>query len=143
MTAVPPIGAYDRGAVSEPATDDQPGSDEVGLTVPAQPTYARIARLAATGLAARLGFTYDDVEDIRIGVGEMCNILLDGVGDDLEIRFTLATDRIGMEASRTGAERPLVVTDLSRQILEAVLGEVSVDAEAGVIRAVKHRTTAP
>ena len=90
-------GSYDQGAVSEPATDDQRGTDEVGIT----------------GRAVK------------------------------GIECFLAPDRIGVEAWRTGTDRPLTVTDLSRQILDSILGEVAVDIDAGRIRAVKQRTTTP
>ena len=36
------------------------------------PEYLRLVRLTAAGLASRLGFTFDEVEDLRIAVDELC-----------------------------------------------------------------------
>lgn len=129
MTTGPSGGSYDQGAVSEPATDDQRGTDEVGITVPARPTYSedRPARRHRPGRPH--GLLLRRRRTSRIGVGEIPNLLLDGSGDDLVVRFTLAPDRIGVEAWRTGTDRPLTVTDLSRQILDSILGEVAVDID--------------
>src|SRR2546423_11409599 len=63
------------------ARHDAPGRDgDVRLVVPAAPEYLRLVRLTAAGLASRLGFTFDEVEDLRIAVDELCFHLLGGVG---------------------------------------------------------------
>jgi serine/threonine-protein kinase RsbW len=60
------------------ATDDQNRAvarDEEGhvtLTIPCTPEYVGTARLTILGVASRMGFTYDQVEDIRLAVGEAC-----------------------------------------------------------------------
>lgn len=52
------------------------GGDVVELTVPAQIPYLAVVRTATAGLAARLGFTLDEIEDLRIAVDEACAMLL-------------------------------------------------------------------
>ena len=37
--------------------------DEVRLAVPARPEFLGLVRVTAAGLASRLGFTFDQVED--------------------------------------------------------------------------------
>lgn len=128
--------------IDEPATQDSV-SDEVVLTLPPRPEYARIARLAVTGLAARMRFSYDDVEDLRVGVGEMCNILLESTGGALVIRCTLGGDEIRITATRESLSRALDVTDLSRQILDAFLADVHVQPAEGRIGATKRRSIEP
>jgi hypothetical protein len=49
--------------------------DRIRLTVPATPASARIARVAAAGLATRAGFTYREVEQFRLAVDEAAAIL--------------------------------------------------------------------
>ncbi|HEY9379199.1 MAG TPA: anti-sigma regulatory factor, partial [Jiangellaceae bacterium] len=41
-------------------------TDHVELRVPATGAYVSVLRTAAAGLAARLDFTVDDIEDLRI-----------------------------------------------------------------------------
>ena len=43
---------------------------DVELRLPAEGAYASVVRTTAAGLAARLDFTIDDIEDLRIAIGE-------------------------------------------------------------------------
>src|SRR2546425_981063 len=63
-----PASEEPRMATSEPASM----SDEVRLAVPATPEFVRLARVTAAGLASRLGFTFDDVDDLRLAIDELC-----------------------------------------------------------------------
>ncbi len=42
------------------------------LTVPCQPEYVSVVRLAVLGLCGRISLSYDEVEDLRLAVGEAC-----------------------------------------------------------------------
>jgi serine/threonine-protein kinase RsbW len=69
-----------------------PGKPDVVLRIPADGAYVSVLRTMTAGLAARLDFTVDDIEDLRIAVGEACALVLpeaepDG---DLDAEFRLA-----------------------------------------------------
>ncbi|MHB1001416.1 MAG: ATP-binding protein [Armatimonadota bacterium] len=44
----------------------------VELKIPCKPEFVGIARLAILGVASRMQFSYDEVEDVRLAVGEAC-----------------------------------------------------------------------
>jgi serine/threonine-protein kinase RsbW len=99
--------------------------DAVTLVVPAGPEYLRLARMTAAGLASRLGFTYDDVEDLRIAVDELCFVLVGTAGRTGTIALTyrvegstLAIDGVGEFGDDETVEAP---SELSEQILAAVV----------------------
>src|SRR5688500_8363327 len=52
------------------------GRDVVVLRLPADGAYLSVLRTATAGLASRLDFTLDDIEDLRIAVDEACAMLL-------------------------------------------------------------------
>lgn len=60
--------------------DDNDG-DSIRLTVPATPDAVRITRAGAMGLATRAGFSYQEVEEVRLAVGEAAALL---TGDDTD-----------------------------------------------------------
>ncbi len=44
----------------------------VEVKVPCKPEFVGVARLAILGVASRMRFSYDEVEDVRLAVGEAC-----------------------------------------------------------------------
>ncbi|MGC4803553.1 ATP-binding protein [Micromonospora sp. DT233] len=81
----------------QPATDD----DVVHLTVPADGGYLGVLRTATAGLAARLQFALDEIEDLRIAVDEACAMLLAIATRDaeLECRFAVTDDALTVEVT--------------------------------------------
>jgi serine/threonine-protein kinase RsbW len=68
--------------------------DTVTVRMPADGAYLSVLRTATAGLAARLDFTLDDIEDMRIAVDEACAMLLSQAvpGSSLECTFALSAD---------------------------------------------------
>ena len=99
--------------------------DVIRLALPALFSYSRVARLAVTGLASRNGFSYDDVEDLRIAIGEVFGLLSVPEGDDLrlELACRLAPDHLEVVTSRRPA---------------APLGDGAVEAHVQLLHAAGH-----
>ena len=66
-------------------------SPDAELRLPADGAYLAVLRTATAGLAARINFTLDDIEDLRIAVDEACAILLPQAraSAELDCRFWL------------------------------------------------------
>lgn len=102
--------------------------DEVRLAVPAKPEFLGLARVTAAGLASRLGFTFDQVEDLRLAIDEMCFGLTGSKGRDgiLEIRFLLNPEGLAIEGSgQFNLPSPVHLSELSSVILDALVDDHS------------------
>ena len=78
-----------------------PEKPDVVLRVPADSAYVSVLRTMTAGLAARLDFTVDDIEDLRIAVGEACALVLPEAeaGGDLEAEFRLQRSALTVSVS--------------------------------------------
>lgn len=56
-------------------------ADQVELILPCRPEYVGVARLAVLGIASRMPFSYDEVEDVRLAVGEACTHAVERAGE--------------------------------------------------------------
>ncbi|MCO8125893.1 anti-sigma regulatory factor [Acidimicrobiia bacterium EGI L10123] len=105
--------------------------DTIRMTIPALLAYVRLPRVAIAGLATRSGFSYDEVEDLRLAVGEVCQVLLDGADRNgtLTIEFTVARGTLGVEVAIDAppGRHDGLAERLAEQILDATVGKVEID----------------
>ncbi len=114
------------------AVDDHAVQDQVTIRMPAEGAYLSILRTATAGLAARLDFTLDEIEDLRIAVDEACGMLLGQAapGADLECDFILSEDRMSIAVSTVATRpRPPARDTFAWTVLSALAG--SADAWVG------------
>lgn len=102
----------------------------VSIKIPASPAYLHVVRLAAAGLASRVGFTIDEIEDLKIAVDELSAYLTgtNGRDGDLQVRFHVREGGLDIEGEARLAPGQKVRTDLtefSRMILETVVDEAA------------------
>jgi len=64
---------------------------DVEVTLPAEGAYVAVLRTTTAALAARLDFTLDDVEDLRMAVGEAASLVLATAepSEQLSVRYWL------------------------------------------------------
>ncbi len=108
-------------------TGASPLSDAVEITLPASSVYLSVLRTATAGLAARLDFTLDEIEDLRIAVDEACAMLLpQAIPDaDLTCLFVLSDNAldVSVRVPTTRGTQPERET-FSWTVLTALAGEV-------------------
>ena len=122
--------------------------DIVCLKLPALGAYLSVLRTATAGLASRLDFTIDDIEDLRIAVDEACAMLLTQAvpGADLNCTFELTADAISVSVAvlTLDGEQPSRDT-FAWTVLTALAGEVdsSVDSDNQVTLSLRKHRAAP
>ena len=106
--------------------------DVVTIKLPAAGAYLSVLRTATAGLAARLDFTLDEIEDLRIAVDEACAMLLTQAvpGADLECTFGLDGDsmRIAVAVLTVDGIEPSRDT-FAWTVLSALAGDVDSAAD--------------
>lgn len=106
--------------------------DVVTVRLPADSAYLSVLRTATAGLAARLDFNLDEIEDLRIAIDEACAMLLAQAvpGTDLTCEFELTDDAmsIGVSVLTVDGRQPSRDT-FAWTVLSSLAGDV--DAEVG------------
>lgn len=111
-----------------------PDAVVVTLAFPAAAEHVRLARLVASGIASQARFAVDEIEDLRIGVDELCSLLIqDGSYGLLTIRFELAGEELTVlaTAAHPQAAPEFAADDLSLLILAAVTDDYSISHDSG------------
>ena len=111
----------------------------VELKIPSRPEFVGVARLTILGVASRMPFTYDEVEDIRLAVGEACTTAVERArkssrsGSEITIRSEIQDGKLTInvqdEAGPMPESQPVPESpgELDEQGLGALLMELLVD----------------
>jgi len=126
--------AAQQGAGPSPGAvaADRETRDRVRVSMPAEGAYLSVLRTATAGLAARLDFTLDEIEDLRIAVDEACAMLLSQAipGTSLECDFELGTDSMTITVLVVAAQPRTPARDtFAWTVLSALAGDVDAKLE--------------
>lgn len=143
-----PRGTADVAAasVTSPRFPDSATRDQVVVRMPADGAYLSVLRTATAGLAARLDFTLDDIEDLRIAVDEACAMLLGQAvpGSSLECSFALSPDGMTITVSVPSLNpRPPSGETFAWTVLSALAGSVAAEVGPGDRLAIVMRKGRP
>jgi serine/threonine-protein kinase RsbW len=135
---------------------EKSGADVIELRLPARVEYIGIARLTVSGIANRLGLSFDEIEDLKLAVGEACTNAVQHAygGEDgtLRISCKLHPDRIVIEVADQGTgfsheslkktlgpiNHSLTIEDVTEgglglYLIHSLMDEVEIHVEAGVV----------
>jgi serine/threonine-protein kinase RsbW len=107
---------------------------DVELRVPADSAYVSVLRTTSAGLAARLDFTLDDIEDLRMAVGEASALVLPAAaeGTDMTCRFYMdrgqLTIVVAVESTTATTPDP---DGFAWQVLTTLAGDASASVDGG------------
>ena len=118
-------------------------TDRIRLSVPAATSAVRIARAGAAGLATRAGFTYQEVEQIQLAVGEAAALLAPDPAGAGTLIVTFDVEPTGLvvelEVTDVGASPPVTarpaahagggaeLPEIASAVLDAAVDEWRVD----------------
>jgi len=110
---------------------------DVELRLPAEGAYATIVRTTAAGLAARLDFTIDDIEDLRIAIGEASALVIPEAdpGVDLVASFWFGPASMTVELQAEAMDEPPLDTEsFAWQVLDTMAQDASAGSAEGRFR---------
>lgn len=104
-------------------------AETVTLVLPGRSEYLQVARLTTSAVAARTDLTVDDIEDLKVAVGEACTNVIDHAFNEqtdasqrlITLRMSVTRDEITVEVEDEGAG--FDPDELERERREAYEGE--------------------
>jgi serine/threonine-protein kinase RsbW len=130
----PTIGTHDHERLAMDA--NYPCVD---LRIPADPVYVRIARLAAGDMGGRVGFSVDELDDVRLAVDEVCATLISAGGTFLELRMQARDRALIIEGRMPDARAATAPTDLSEMLLRALVDACTFTSQDGGVSFEMHK----
>jgi anti-sigma regulatory factor (Ser/Thr protein kinase) len=98
---------------------------QIELRFPGSPEYLRLARLTAADAGTRVGLDYDEVEDLRIAVSELCAMVASG-GAEVTLRFTLGPGSVTVAGHGPGVPEAKG-SEMARALVAAVVDDQHIE----------------
>ena len=127
--------------------------DYIEMKIPAKPDYLSVIRLTLSGIASRMGYTYEVIEDLKIAVSEACTNAVqhayseDEVGEVI-IGFGIYEDKLEMMVADSGKSfdfiqtknelGPYTESSTVDQLTEGGLGLYLIEALMDEVRVLDH-----
>lgn len=77
--------------------------ETIKMEITSNPEYVGIIRLTTSGIANKIGFSIDDIEDMKVAVSEACTNAIKHSNDDIfYITYTMLENGLTIEISDKG-----------------------------------------
>ena len=106
----------------------------VTITFPAAPEYLRLARIATADAASRAGLDYEEIDDTRIAVSELCSLLSVDPSASITLGFMIGPGVLSVTGESVTGRSPVAGNELSHAIIEAVVDEHTLGTDGGTTR---------
>lgn len=74
--------------------------DIISITIPKKPDYISLVRLTTSGIGCSMGLNVDDIEDIKVSIGEACiNSLTLSDKEEISLVFEIDEEKLSVKVS--------------------------------------------
>lgn len=111
--------------------------DIIKLNIPRKPDYISLVRLTTSGIAHSMGLNVEEIEDIKVSIGEACiNSLSFNDSEEIALVFEVREDRLSIKVNNVKKVTPekqdkFKELELGLLIIKSLMDEVNFN-EAGI-----------
>lgn len=114
-------------------------NDSILLKIPSKPDYISLARLASSSIGNKIGLNIDEIEDLKVSIGEACiNSLSVNKCDIISINLIISEDKLTIKVSGVQENIPDDMNGSKKErelgilIIKSLMDEVLFD-ETGIV----------
>lgn len=77
--------------------------EKISINLSSNPNFVSVIRLTTSGIASKMGFTLDDIEDLKVSISEACtNAIKHSKESEFDLTFYVYKDRLTIEVKDNG-----------------------------------------
>ena len=123
--------------------------ETIKMEISANPEYVSIIRLTTSGIANKVGFCIDDIEDLKVAISEACtNAIKHSLEERFTIIYTMIENGLTIEIIDNGkgydikeVSEPdldnLKESGMGLFIIQSLMDEVKVESKEGIGTSIK------